>query len=305
LPVTISTSNYLSILNWDKEPYIPYTSFAMLPGNSHGINDFHFWLDNDASELQDPEYVDSLMDEITKNNGTYTILMMKGIPPDNDASRLFDKEVKKQIIDSWKPFISAIKKEGLRSLILWNEIDIEFHWPDVYTTEEYGSMLHEYAVEMKKLVGDIPVLFKTTVHVEDEGYNSYKAVIAAAAETDGLGLDSYPPTCPHESSAYISDYVTELEQRRDKESLVWMTEFGKGGREEDECYWDGYPPFESREEMKCQMETFIQNGATGFIYAGPAPGALTEGCSHLDYSDSHSWFFEMRDEIIQKIINGE
>ncbi len=296
------------VMYWDKQPYIPYTSFAIAPGNRFGINDFHFWLDNDSGEFQDPVFVDNYTTQITSNGGTYTVLIMKGMPGDfiegkgYDASKLFDDNIKEQIINSWKPFASAIKKEGLRAIFLWNEIDVDFFWPSTYTYKQYGEKLNEYAQEMKKLVGDVPVIFKSTHTFQGEDFFMAFPVINAASIGAGLGMDIYSPECPSSNLDALYDFNQKLTEWQDKTSLLWISEFGVGNTESTSCYWDNFPPFNSKSEMRCHIETYINNGATGFIYAGPADGPLEGDCNHLDYSDSHKWFFEMRDEMIQKII---
>ena len=59
-----------------------------------------------------------------------------------------------------------VRKEGLRAIFLWNEINSEISWEGGetgwrYSADDYGRALGNFVKEAKNVFGDIPILFKT------------------------------------------------------------------------------------------------------------------------------------------------
>jgi len=297
---------------WDGKPYIPYVSMAVTDvNNTQGFTDFHFSIDQDEVDgnlFNDPGYLNQYTSKVTRAGGTYIVEFNTLDPLINpsfedaedgavyDAARLFDPVEKRKIVASWKPYISAIKKEGLRAVILFNEIDVEYKWPARISSIEYGRILGEYAQEMRNLVGDIPIIYKATMFNFDDGIIR-SPVGDGAAISGGLGIDLYASSCKSPSHKAVPALIADLEAKQKKTTLVWMTEFGSAGQGRDGCYWSEFPPYKSKLDMQCQMQTMIDSGATGMFYFG-----IGEECAG-DYRDSNKWFRELRQEMVQRILD--
>ncbi|MCK4649948.1 hypothetical protein KAT36_01825 [Candidatus Pacearchaeota archaeon] len=302
------------MLWWDNQPYIPYGGFGVQSiNNQFGITDFNNWIDRENNN--DPAYIqqhikdfDKWTTEISDGGGTYIIQWSINSPPNNDASKLADPSVKQQIVDEWKLYVPAVAKEGLRGMVIWNEIDVDFSWPNTFTNDEYGNILGEYAKELKNMVGDVPISLKATGSFI-YGYGKVNPVVAGATNeyAGGLGFDIFPTTCSSSNFDSVSQIKTKIEQNQKKTTWFWIAEFGVG-REEGEiegelgCYWDSFPPFQSKQDMKCYLENLVNAGAKGFIYNGPNSVQNPAGCEQ-SYYQSYVWYSELKNEIIQKTIS--
>jgi hypothetical protein len=294
------------MLWWDAKPYIPYGVFGKLDiNNSYGITDFNIWLDNDTgNKNNDPVYLDTQTTQITNMGGTYIIQLLTMEPPNVDASKLADSATKKQIVDTWKKYKSAVSKDGLRGIVIWNEIDINFKWP-TYTADQYGKILADYAKEAKAIFGDVPISFKTTESFVYTGVSSgVDAVVSGAVNANGLGFDSYATTCNASDFTSIKTALSKIESKQTKPTWFWIAEFGVGaeGRAK-QCgnYWANFPPFASKNDMRCYMQNMIDNGVKGFIYAAPSP-SYTNSCGD-SFASSYTWYGELKSEMIQRIMS--
>ena len=74
-----------------------------------------------------------------------------------NASRLADPKVKQAIFKVWADYAPAVRNDCVRGIVLWNEINV-WNWPDTISDEQYASLLDQYVREVKRLVGDVPVL---------------------------------------------------------------------------------------------------------------------------------------------------
>jgi len=298
-------------LVWDGQPYVPYTSFAdagLVADEPGAARDVHIWIDNDDHAFTDPEYLDRYLTDLSDAGGTYTILMMRGMPTDNDASTLMDPAVRERILASWEPYTQAIQKDGLRAVILWNEIDIDFTWPESHSADEYGQTLGDYAREMRARVGDIPVLFKLTYSASYRDDLATASIVAAATDDGcGLGIDVYATSCDDPALDSVA-FFRERMSAQQATALLWVTEFGMMGEEsewegDDACYWDLFPPYAAEEELRCHMDEMVDGGAAGFLYAGPTKGPMEGACDHLDYGSSQEWFDRAQTAVVQEIVD--
>jgi hypothetical protein len=161
------------------------------------------------------------------------------------------------------------------------------------SVEKYGQVLGEYAREVKRMVGDLPVCFKIA------GTWNATAVIAGAAAADGLGFDVWF-TKPDDAGARreIERALRMLETRQKKTTWFFIAEGGRGIAEDGsddasavENYWDRWPPFRSKKEARAILRAYAQSGSKGFIYNGPTsePGSK--------YRGSYRWLGELKPEI--------
>jgi hypothetical protein len=304
-------SNHM--LWWDGKPYIPYGAFSLVINNTYNITDFNIWLDKDlGNQNNDPAILNGLTTQITNAGGTYIVQLLTMEPPNStsaspDASRLADPIVKQQIVDSWKKYASAVSKEGLRGIVIWNEIDVNFKWPTSKTNDEYGKILGEYAKEAKSIFGDVPISFKTTDSFIYSGVSyNVDAVVASSVNTSagGLGFDIYASSCTASNFNSVSTVLSKIEAKQTKPTWFWIAEFGVGteGRAK-QCgsYWANFPPFASKADMRCYMQYMIDNGVRGFIYAGPSP-TYTNSCGD-SYVSSYTWYGELKNEMMQRILS--
>lgn len=296
---------------WDNKPYIPYTGFGVknYVNNPFNITDFNIWIDSDANNPnKDPLLLDAYTSEITNSGGTYIVQLSTSQPSGNDASKLFDSSVRKQIVDSWKKYKNAISKDGLRAIVIWNEIDVGLKWPKTHTSTEYGLILADLAKEVKTVFGDIPVSFKITEsYIYAESQTGVNAIISGAANPNvgGLGYDSFPVTCNTSDFTPLKTLKSRLESVSGSSSWLWVAEWGKGMKESDpardpNCYWGSYPPFQSKDDMRCYLNNFVDNGARGFVYNGPRSIQNDSDCSG-SYYQSYVWYGELKNEILSRI----
>jgi hypothetical protein len=300
---------------WDGKPYVPFGGFGIKPGNKLGLNTYNLWIDFD-SFIERPGYtrkqhraeIAQKLNAITKAGGTCIVQFSMALPhipegpkpgmrwrePEGgiDGSRLADPEVKRTILKVWEYYAPAVRKDCVRAIVLWNEINV-WRWPRGMSAEKYGQVLGEYAREVKRMVGDLPVCFKIA------GTWNAAAVIAGAAEADGLGFDVWF-TKPDDTGSRreIQRALWMLESRQKKTSWFFIAEGGRGIAEggtddakEVKNYWDNWPPFRSKKEARGILRAYAQSGAKGFIYNGPTsePGSK--------YRGSYRWLGELKPEI--------
>ncbi|MFQ5793417.1 MAG: hypothetical protein ACE5JI_23340, partial [Acidobacteriota bacterium] len=312
-------SNHL--IWWDGKPYVPFGGFGTEPGNEFGLSSFNLWIDFDPF-IENPDYsrqqhrrdIAEKLDAITKAGGTCIVQFSMALPhipqgpnpgmrwrePQGgiDASRLADPEVKRAILKVWEYYAPAVRKECVRAIVLWNEINV-WRWPERKSAEEYGELLGEYVREVKRMVGELPVCFKIA------GTWNAGAVIAGAAAADGLGFDVWFKS-PEDAGARreIARALRMLELRQKKTTWFFIAEGGRGiaeGGTDDapavENYWDRWPPFRSKDEARGILRAYALAGAKGFIYNGPAsnPGSK--------YRSSYRWLGELQPEIVDLIVD--
>jgi hypothetical protein len=300
---------------WDGKPYVPFGGFGITPGNEFGLNSFNLWIDFDPF-IEKPRYtrkqhraeIARKLDAITKAGGTCIVQFSMALPhipegpkpgmrwrePEGgiDGSRLADPEVKRAILKVWEYYAPAVRKECVRAIVLWNEINV-WRWPKRMSVDKYGQVLSEYAREVKRMVGDLPVCFKVA------GTWNAAAVIAGAAAADGLGFDVWF-TKPDDARAKgeIERALWMLEGRQKKTTWFFIAEGGRGiaegGTDEAkdvENYWDNWPPFRSKTEAQGILQAYARSGVKGFIYNGPTSELRSK------YHSSYRWLGELKPEI--------
>lgn len=300
---------------WDGKPYVPFGGFGIKPGNEFGLNTFNLWIDFDPF-IEKPYYtrkqhradIAQKLDAITKAGGTCIVQFSMALPhipegpkpgmrwrePEGgiDGLRLADTEVRHAILKVWEYYAPAVRKECVRAIVLWNEINV-WRWPERMPAEKYGQVLGEYAREVKRMVGDLPVCFKIA------GTWNAAAVIAGAAVADGLGFDVWF-TKPDDTTARreIERALRMLETRQKKTTWFFIAEGGRGiaERGSDDApavdnYWDRWPPFRSKKEARGILRAYVQSGAKGFIYNGPTSGLGSK------YRSSYRWLGELKPEV--------
>ncbi len=306
---------------WDGKPYVPFGGFGIVPGNELGLDTFNLWIDFDPF-IEKPDYtleqhrhdIAKKLDAISKAGGTCAVQFSMALPhipegpkpgmrwrePEGgiDGGRLADPEVKQAILKVWEYYAPAVRKECVRAIVLWNEINV-WRWPERMSAEKYGQVLSEYAREVKRIVGDLPVCFKIA-----ETWNA-GAAIAGAAAADGLGFDVWF-TKPDDSLARreIERALRMLEARQSKTTWFFIAEGGRGIAEggTDEApavghYWDRWPPFRSKEEARGILRSYALAGAKGFIYNGPSSRPES------NYHHSYRWLGELQGEIVDLVID--
>lgn len=304
------------LLWWDGRPYVPFGGFGIQPGNEFGLETHNLWIDFDPF-ISKPGYtrkehqrdIARRLQAITGAGGTCIVQFSMARPhlPDGpqpgmrwkepeggvDASRLEDPEVKRAILKVWAEYAPAVRQECVRGIVLWNEINV-WRWPERLSVEEYGKVLGEYAREVKRLVGDLPVCFKIA------GTWRAQAVIAGAAAADGLGLDVWFTGGGDERARReVERSLRLLERRARKTTWFFIAEGGRVVPEEVRVaeYWDRWPPFRSREEARGILEAYARLGAKGFIYNGPRsePGST--------YRESYRWLGELQLEVRELMVS--
>jgi hypothetical protein len=182
-------------------------------------------------------------------------------------------------------------------VVLWNEINV-WRWPERISTDRYADVLGQYVRQVKRLVGDVPVCFKTA------GTWNAQAAIAGAAVADGLGFDVWFAN-PHDARARreIGQALRMLQTRQKKTTWFFIAEGGRGIAEgatdeaRDIDYWDNWPPFRSKREAESILRAYALAGAKGFIYNGPSSEATS------DYHDSYRWLGELRSQIVDLMVD--
>ena len=305
---------------WDGKPYVPFGGFGIKPGNEFGLNTFNLWIDFDPfiekshyTRKQHRADIAKKLDAITKAGGTCIVQFSMALPhipegpkpgmrwrePEGgiDGSRLADPEVKRAILKVWEYYAPAVRKECVRAVVLWNEINV-WRWPERMSVDKYGQVLSEYAREVKRMVGDLPVCFKVA------GTWNAAAVIAGAAAADGLGFDVWF-TKPDDVRAQeeIERALWMLEGRQKKTTWFFIAEGGRGIAEggTDEAkdvknYWDNWPPFRSKTDAQGILRAYVRAGAKGFIYNGPTSEPTSK------YHDSYRWLGELKPEIVDLMV---
>jgi len=304
---------------WDGKPYVPFGGFGITPGNEFGLNSFNLWIDFDPF-IEKPHYtrkqhradIARKLDAITKAGGTCIVQFSMALPhipngpkpgmrwrePEGgiDGSHLADPKVKRAILKVWECYAPAVRKECVRAVVLWNEINV-WRWPERMSVEKYGQVLSEYAREVKGMVGDLPVCFKIA------GTWNAEAVIAGAAAADGLGFDVWF-TKPDDAHALreVERALRMLEGQQKKTTWFFIAEGGRDiaeGRtdvKDVKNYWDNWPPFRSKQEAQGILQSYARAGAKGFIYNGPTskPGS--------EYRSSYHWLGELKPEIVDLMV---
>jgi hypothetical protein len=305
---------------WDGKPYVPFGGFGIKPDNEFSLNTYNLWIDFDSC-IRNPKYtrkqhkreIDERLQQISAFGGTCIVQFSMALPhlPEGprpgmeweepkggiDASRLADLKVKQAIFKVWAEFAPVVRNKCVRSIVLWNEINV-WRWPDRMTTDEYAKLLGEYVRETKRIVGDLPVCFKVA------GTWNAEAVIAGAAVADGLGFDIW---FGHPQDAHARQDIKRarrmLESRQKKTSWFFIAEGGRGITEagsdeakEAKDYWDNWPPFRSKEEAEGILQAYARAGARGFIYNGPTSDAKSK------YRDSYRWLSELKPEICRLMV---
>jgi hypothetical protein len=207
-----------------------------------------------------------------------------------DGSRLADPKVKEAIVKVWAGYAPVVRNPCVRAIVLWNEINL-WRWPERMSADQYAEMFGSYVREAKRLVGEVPVCFKTA------GTWNANAAVAAAAVADGLAFDVWfsHPDDEH-ASAEIARALRMLESRQTTTCWFFIAEGGRnlGDDRERVGYPEAWPPFRSKSEASGILEAYANAGAKGFIYNGPAGN---EG-----YAESYQWLGELKPEIVRWMV---
>ena len=308
------------LLWWDGKPYIPFGGFGIEPGNKFGLKTYNLWIDFDPF-IGRPEYtreqhqrdIAERLQRIANSGGTCIVQFSMALPhlPEGphpgmrweepkggiDASRLADPQVKQAIFRVWAEYAPAIRNECVRAVILWNEINV-WRWPDHISIEEYAALLGEYVREVKHLVGNAPVCFKSV------GTWNAQTVIAAAAAADGLGFDVwFEDAHDKRANSEIERARHMLEERQKKTTWFFIAEGGRRSNLPEEIpvddYWDRWPPFRSKEEAAGILLAYARAGAKGFIYNGPSSDPRSK------YHESYRWLGELKSEISHLMVESK
>ncbi len=303
---------------WDGKPYVPFGGFGLKPDDDFGLDTHNLWIDFDPF-IEDPTYtrerhkrdIAGRLAAIAAAGQTCIVQFSMALPhmpdgprsgmrwsePDGgiDASGLADPEVKQAIYRVWADYAPAVRSECIRGLVLWNEINV-WRWPERFSALEYAAILHEYVLEAKRLVGDLPVCFKAA------GTWRAEPVIVAAAMGDGLGFDVWFswPDDPY-ALREIGQARRYLEQHQKKTTWLFIAEGGRVIGEDGEGfkYPDAWPPFKSKEDAREILLSYARAGVKGFIYNGPLPDR------HPEYRSSYRWLGQLRREITEIMIQAE
>lgn len=306
---------------WDGKPYVPFGGFGIEPGNEFGLNTFNLWVDFDPfigkphyTRAQHKEDIAKKLDAISKSRGTCIVQFSMALPhiPEGpepgmnwrepkggiDGSRLADPKVKRAILDVWGYYAPAVRKPCVRAIVLWNEINV-WRWAEHMSAKQYGLVLGDYARQVKRIVGDLPVCFKTA------GTWNAEAVLASAAAADGLGFDVwFHDANDSHARRQIEQALRMLEERQKKTTWFFIAEGGRGiaeGGTDDakdvKSYWDNWPPFRSKQETQGILKAYALSGVKGFIYNGPASDPAS------NYHNSYRWFGQLQKETVDLMTN--
>jgi hypothetical protein len=295
---------------WDGSPYVPFGGFGIETGNDDDLRAHNLWIDFDPF-IADPKFtveqhkrqIRERLETIKSAGDTCIVQFSMALPhipngpepgmewhvPEGgiDGSRLADPEVKEAIVKVWGEYAPVVRNPCVRAIVLWNEINI-WRWPERMSTDQYAELLKGYVSEAKRLIGDVPICFKTA------GTWNAHAAIAAAAAADGLGFDVWfsNPDDEH-ARVEIARALRMLETRQTKTCWFFIAEGGRnlGDDREPVGYPEAWPPFRSKSEAGGILEAYAHTGAKGFIYNGPAGD---EG-----YAESYQWLGELKPEIVR------
>ncbi len=287
------------LLYWEGVPYVPTAGFRTSLAASPGITEANIWMDEDhrTRGMTEREYLqelDALTRDITERGGTYILLVGYPGPSDRQAARLADGSETTRIASKWTELAPRVSKPGLRALLLYNEINVEWNWGEGLEPRDQAEALGRLARLAQTIFGEVPVLYKSLGTV-----GGFRHVLLAAAQASGLGLDIFPRGCS--GSGFDPHWEGQLRTlteavRSVNPGLVWATEWGKGAWEEAPRgqYWKAWPPFSTKSELQCVLERLVRAGFTGFIYNGP---------HRQEYDQSYRWYGEMRLQIVQETLN--
>jgi hypothetical protein len=301
---------------WDGKPYVPFGGFGLKPDDAPGLDTHNLWIDFDPF-MENPQYtreqhkrdIAQRLAAMARAGRTCIVQFSMAQPhiPDGtgpgvswtqprggiDAALLADPQIRQAIFRVWADYAPAVRSECVRGLVLWNEINV-WRWPERYSTQEYAEILREYVREAKRLVGDLPVCFKTA------GTWNAGPAIAAAAAADGLGLDVWfsRPDDPY-ALREIHQARRMLEERQEKTTWFFIAEGGRivGTDGEAFGYPEAWPPFQSEQQAREILRSYARAGVKGFIYNGPPPDR------HPEYRDSYRWLGQLRPESMALMVH--
>lgn len=262
---------------WDGQPYIPVGTFwsnrQFAPAT---ITNFNFWID----ELPSFPNLDKITNEMVAAKQTYTLVI--GYPPaPRDANWIFDPTKVSTMLTQWRKYAPYVRKEGLRAVFLFNEINWEWSWSPAHSADQYGQKLGSLASEVREIFG-VPVLYKSA----GTG-GGFQHVFVGATYANGLGLDLFPQTC---STVSLPTSVRPL-------GLKWMAEFGKHSGAQEGSGISPFVPFASKVELQCHIDQYLNAGFTGFFRA------VMNGTDAQKRQDLQ-WLGELKAYIQQKVGGG-
>jgi len=285
--------NEKHLLVWDEKPYVPFGLNSATIGK---ITDLAIWSDADfeGGDKQRFEWLDKVTDRITARGGTYFMLFLMH-PELTDLSQLGRSSVRSEIVGKWRKFAPAVRKKGLRAITFYNEINL-LPAPPRMSANEYGRLLNGYASEMKKVVGDVPVILKI---VNDWSVGPAMAAIGGDY-IDGLGGDFFAMEPDASLKRHMSKSLSAMKNTK-RTKLFWITEFSRMAGGDDGTSW---PAFRSRSDMHSFLDVFVSHGATGFFYfdinEDPAAWKNPEGFAQVT-PETARWYRELKPEIVRRV----
>lgn len=297
------TDNHL--MYWDGKPYIPVGTadfdFERLPKE---ITEINLTIDADKLEtMGEAQYlkeVDSKTNKYISAGKTY-ILIINYPFPKNNAQWLFDENEVAKMTSKWKEYAPLVRKDGLRAISLFNEINTEWSWPDTnYTKEEYGIIMGKLAKQAQQIFGEVPIFYKTAATG-----GAFKNVYEGAFNANGIGFDFYANEC--QSSGFdtihnnqLTTFKNYVSSSKKQLGLLWIAETGKrSGLPEEQLVGQpleaGYSPYKSKEELLCFFDHLVEVGATGFV---TGMGYVPSG----NKKEVYKWYAEAKPYIQQSIL---
>jgi hypothetical protein len=328
------------MMSWDGVPFIPYGAFSADPEGieylelngqtpadfflAHNMNMVNVWIDQDYLETLYPDqtmqdHIDWLNSDVQAycdaGISVQLTFWIDGDPMAEDGSMLFDPGVRATVVQSWSDYISVTRHECVRTILLWNEINW-WDWPSTYTPQQYGSVLGEYADEMRALIasdGQLPILFKidaSRVWNDIDIDATFLPVLEGAKRADGLLVDLWPTRPGDPRAAWLFRYVWEnFNSAQTHTTAYYIGEGGKGvvdpvcvNNIDTGFYWDDWPPFISLEEARGILADYAAYGIKGHIYNGPLMHTLGSSAS-CSYEESYSYLQALASETIDLMVN--
>jgi len=285
------------VLYWNEVPYVPVAGFRNARVQ---LSDVNIWIDEELHGPRELEYLrqlDVATGEVSARGGTYVLLIGIPQPANRAAESLMGPAEVARITRKWATIAPYVSKEGLRALLLYNEINHEWRWAPQFRPEEYGRALGDLARQAQAIFGVVPVLYKVA-----GADGAFRNVLAAAGHASGLGFDIHTRSCVRGVVDARWERDLDLVARSMSalgDRLLWATEVGKSAGEEARRpageYWRGFPPFTAKAEIWCVVSRLIKAGFSGFIYGAP---------DRPEYDSSYRWYADLRLQIIQGVLSA-
>jgi hypothetical protein len=289
------------LLFWDGTPYVPVGGYTGNQNHPPAITEFKVWVDGDFADLglTEAQYfdrLDTLTSRITAEGKTYMLLVAYPQPP-REASWLADESEISRMEAVWRRYAPRVRKDGLRAIALFNEINWEWRWGPERTPAQYGALLRRLAERAQRIFGEVPILYKTS-----GAGGGFANVVAGAALASGLGFDIYPRSC--DANGFDRTSAADLSTLRSaipsSLGLLWAAEFGKRSDKTEQQLrgmplWAGYEPFATKAELQCFLDGLIADGMTGFMHGLARPGG--------ENGNTYQWYAELKPYVQKRVLS--